>query len=378
MLQQTPVARVEPVWREWMARWPTPADLAADAPGEAVRAWGRLGYPRRALRLHAAAVAMAERHGGAVPATEAELLALPGVGAYTAAAVATFAFGERHDRRRHQRAPGPGPRRGRSRSMPRRRRRGPSVDRRGRPACPTDPADGRVWNVAVMELGALVCTARVAAVRGLSRRATCAPGSAPADRHTTGPARTGQAWDGTDRQVRGALLGGAARERRTGAARRRWRRCPTTRSSASAASTRSSPTGWSSRWPATGSGCPRPARRAEMSVPPSDQHGRTAASRPRTAASVDRATRPRDRAAEPPQRRRPSTGRRAAHALRVGATAPVGSSAAARWRAPGWPGAAARRARDGPGPTRTPPAPARAAWPGSSSCTSSTSWATPP
>src|SRR6476620_4629172 len=95
MLQQTPVARVLPVYEQWLTRWPSPAALAADAPGEAVRAWGRLGYPRRALRLHAAAGAMTEQHGGAVPSTEAELLTLPGVGTYTAAAVATFAFGER-------------------------------------------------------------------------------------------------------------------------------------------------------------------------------------------------------------------------------------------------------------------------------------------
>src|SRR5579862_477495 len=96
MLQQTPVARVLPVYEAWMARWPTPAALAADAPGEAVRAWGRLGYPRRALRLHAAAVAIVAEHDGAVPSSITELRALPGVGSYTAAAVASFAFGQRH------------------------------------------------------------------------------------------------------------------------------------------------------------------------------------------------------------------------------------------------------------------------------------------
>ena len=96
MLQQTPVARVLPVHDAWMARWPTPAALAAEPTGEAVRMWGRLGYPRRALRLHAAAVAIVERHGGEVPAAYDELLALPGVGDYTAAAVASFAFGRRH------------------------------------------------------------------------------------------------------------------------------------------------------------------------------------------------------------------------------------------------------------------------------------------
>src|SRR5690606_1314570 len=96
MLQQTPVARVLPAYHAWLDRWPTPAALAADPPGEAVRQWGRLGYPRRALRLHAAAVAIVERHQGEVPASYAELRALPGVGEYTAAAVAAFAFRQRH------------------------------------------------------------------------------------------------------------------------------------------------------------------------------------------------------------------------------------------------------------------------------------------
>ncbi|MDT7573256.1 MAG: A/G-specific adenine glycosylase, partial [Actinomycetota bacterium] len=96
MLQQTPVARVLPAYEAWLHRWPTPAALAADQPGEAVRMWGRLGYPRRALRLHAAAVAIVDRHGGGLPATEPELLALPGVGDYTARALAAFAFRQRH------------------------------------------------------------------------------------------------------------------------------------------------------------------------------------------------------------------------------------------------------------------------------------------
>ena len=84
MLQQTPVARVLPAYQAWLARWPTPSALAADEPGEAVRAWGRLGYPRRALRLHGAAVAIVEHHGGEVPADSAQLRTLPGVGEYTA------------------------------------------------------------------------------------------------------------------------------------------------------------------------------------------------------------------------------------------------------------------------------------------------------
>src|SRR6218665_1679833 len=95
MLQQTPVTRVIPRLEEWLARWPTPTDLAAVPPGDAVRAWDRLGYPRRALNLHAASVAIAERHGGVVPSEVDALLALPGVGPYTARAVAGFAYGGR-------------------------------------------------------------------------------------------------------------------------------------------------------------------------------------------------------------------------------------------------------------------------------------------
>src|SRR5437899_1510381 len=93
MLQQTPVPRVIPAYQAWLARWPVPAGLAADPPGEAVRMWGKLGYPRRALRLHECATAIVARHGGEVPSTVDELVDLPGVGGYTARAVASFAFG---------------------------------------------------------------------------------------------------------------------------------------------------------------------------------------------------------------------------------------------------------------------------------------------
>jgi A/G-specific adenine glycosylase len=96
MLQQTPVVRVIPRLEEWLQRWPDPAALAAVPSGEAVRAWKRLGYPRRALYLHSAAVAITERHGGVVPRDVGTLLALPGIGDYTARAVAVFAYGDRH------------------------------------------------------------------------------------------------------------------------------------------------------------------------------------------------------------------------------------------------------------------------------------------
>ena len=95
MLQQTPVGRVLPVYGRWLERWPRPADLAAEPPGAAIRAWDRLGYPRRALRLHAAAVAITTEYGGTVPSEVESLLRLPGIGEYTARAVAAFAFGTR-------------------------------------------------------------------------------------------------------------------------------------------------------------------------------------------------------------------------------------------------------------------------------------------
>ncbi|MDO9496378.1 MAG: A/G-specific adenine glycosylase, partial [Nocardioides sp.] len=157
MLQQTPVARVLPVHEQWVERWPTPADLAAEATGEAVRAWGRLGYPRRALRLHAAATAIVANHGGTVPDAYADLIALPGVGDYTAAAIASFAHGRRHVvldtnvRRVLARTVG-------GVELP-----GPSVTKAEREAAaallPADAPTAATWSVAVMELGALVCTA---------------------------------------------------------------------------------------------------------------------------------------------------------------------------------------------------------------------------
>ena len=203
MLQQTPVARVEPVWRAWLDRWPTPADLAAESPGEAVRAWGRLGYPRRALRLHAAAGAIVQRHGGAVPPDPVALRALPGVGAYTAAAVGAFAFGQRcavvdtNVRRVQARAvtgtalPAPALTAAESAL---------ALD-----LVPDDPAVAARWAVAVMELGALVCTARAPRCGACPVVDLCAWQRAGAPVHE-GPARRGQAWHGTDRQVRGRLL----------------------------------------------------------------------------------------------------------------------------------------------------------------------------
>ena len=203
MLQQTPVARVRPVHEEWLRRWPAPADLAAEAPGEAVRAWGRLGYPRRALRLHAAATAIVDRHGGTVPSSYDDLLALPGVGDYTAAAVATFAFGKRHVvldtnvRRVLARVLG-------GEELP-----APSVTRpereRAAAVLPDDEPTAATWSIALMELGALVCSARSPRCDVCPVSDSCAWRAAGYPAYD-GPARRGQPWDGTDRQCRGRLM----------------------------------------------------------------------------------------------------------------------------------------------------------------------------
>jgi A/G-specific adenine glycosylase len=204
MLQQTPVARVLPVHDAWMRRWPTPGDLAAEGTGEAVRAWGRLGYPRRALRLHAAAAAIVDRHGGEVPASYDDLRALPGVGDYTAAAIATFAHGRRHVvldtnvRRVLARAvtgvefPG----------------RAPTKAERALAAglLPEDEPTAATWSVALMELGALVCTAASPRCDRCPLAASCSWRAAGHPAYD-GPPRPAQAWAGTDRQCRGRLLG---------------------------------------------------------------------------------------------------------------------------------------------------------------------------
>jgi A/G-specific adenine glycosylase len=203
MLQQTPVARVLPVHEQWLERWPTPADLAAEPTGEAVRAWGRLGYPRRALRLHAAATAIVEQHGGAVPDAYADLIALPGVGDYTAAAIATFAHGRRHV------VLDTNVRRVLARAVAGVELPGPSLTKAERETAtallPADSPTAATWSVAVMELGALVCTAagpRCEACPVADLCAWRAAGSPPYD----GPPRRAQAWAGTDRQCRGRLL----------------------------------------------------------------------------------------------------------------------------------------------------------------------------
>lgn len=203
MLQQTPVARVEPIWLEWMARWPRPSDLAASSQGEVLRAWGKLGYPRRALRLHTAAKAIAEEHADLVPSDVDTLLALPGIGAYTARAVAAFAYGLRcpvvdtNVRRVVARAAhgagdaGP-PSTGRDMA---------DVER----LLPAEHDRAALLSAALMELGAVICTARTPRCVDCPISTDCAWQRAGRPEYA-GPAKPVQRFAGTDRQVRGLLL----------------------------------------------------------------------------------------------------------------------------------------------------------------------------
>lgn len=203
MLQQTPVVRVLPVHAAWLERWPTPSAFA-DAPvSEVLRAWGRLGYPRRALRLHAAAREIADHHDDQVPAEYDDLVALPGIGDYTAAAVAVFAHGRRHA------VLDTNVRRVLGRVLDGVEHPAASIRvaerRRALELLPADDADAATWSVAVMELGALVCTARSPGCEACPVAASCAWLAAGRPAHD-GPPRRGQAWDGTDRQCRGRVM----------------------------------------------------------------------------------------------------------------------------------------------------------------------------
>jgi A/G-specific adenine glycosylase len=199
MLQQTPVARVEPIWLAWVARWPTPSATAAASAADVLRAWGKLGYPRRAKRLHECATVIATEYHDVVPSDVETLLTLPGIGAYTARAVACFAYQQ------------PVPvvdtnvRRVVARVVHGRADAAPSSPRDLDDVAALLPSDAEAprFSAALMELGATVCTSR-------SPRCGLCPLSACAWRTRGYPAGTEarrvQKYAGTDRQVRGRLL----------------------------------------------------------------------------------------------------------------------------------------------------------------------------
>jgi A/G-specific adenine glycosylase len=203
MLQQTSAARVAPVFVAWLRRWPTPRDLAAEPAGEAIRAWGRLGYPRRALRLHQCAVVLTTSYDGVVPTDLGLLLQLPGVGAYTARAVAAFAYGQRHPvvdvnvRRLVARAHG---------GLP---DGGPATTTADlltvESLLPRQPARAARASIALMELGAVVCTARAPSCPDCPLQTACA-WHAAGQPLAGATRRRSQGYAGTDRQARGVLL----------------------------------------------------------------------------------------------------------------------------------------------------------------------------
>ncbi|MGO1660945.1 MAG: A/G-specific adenine glycosylase [Canibacter sp.] len=203
MLQQTQVERVWPRFIEWIERWPTPADLANSEPAEALRAWDRLGYPRRALWLHRAAVEITDRFGGVVPSDPAALEQLTGVGPYTARAVSTFAYGERHP------VVDTNTRRVLARALH-------GLAAAGSPSprdladqellLPLDQSAAAEFNAGIMELGAVVCTARTpsCAVCPVAKwcqwRGAGYPDNAPAKRPKQ------KKFAGSDREARGKIM----------------------------------------------------------------------------------------------------------------------------------------------------------------------------
>ena len=199
MLQQTPVNRVSPIWTQWLERWPTPNSLSDAKKSEVITAWGRLGYPRRALRLHESAGVISQKFNNEVPESIADLRSLPGVGEYTAAAIAAFAFDQPtlvldiNIRRLFSRVidgvehPTSAP------SQLERRLRSELI-----------PDDGAKWAAATMELGALVCTSRNPACEICPLKRQCAWRKAGYPKSTT--VRKSQSWIGTDRQCRGTIV----------------------------------------------------------------------------------------------------------------------------------------------------------------------------
>lgn len=202
MLQQTPVTRVIPHLTAWLERWPTPTAMSRATPAEVVQQWANLGYPRRALWLHRAAIEITTRHDGEVPRDVDALLALSGIGDYTARAVAAFAFGERHP------VVDTNTRRVIARALEGRSQPGPAARRdlvTMSTLLPNGDAESAVFNAAMMELGATVCTSRAPKCERCPIAAQCAWVSS--GRPDTGDERRRQAkYEGSDRQARGAVL----------------------------------------------------------------------------------------------------------------------------------------------------------------------------
>ncbi len=176
MLQQTQVKRVLEYYPRFLARYPTAEELAEASAGAVREAWDGLGYYRRAENLHKAAREVAERHGGRFPETPAELVRLPGIGRYTAGAVASFAFGadaailDTNAARVLSRVFGAG----------RRKRRTARLWALAAATLP--PGRAYPFNQGIMDLGATICTARRPVCPRCPVRRACRTGGTSAAR----------------------------------------------------------------------------------------------------------------------------------------------------------------------------------------------------
>ena len=200
MLQQTPVNRVLPVYEAWMKRWPTAASLAKATPAEVITAWGRLGYPRRALRLHECAKEITQNFKGKIPENEAELRALPGIGEYTAAAITAFAFEKRslvldiNIRRLFARL---------FDGVETPRQAATKVEKT-RYEVLIPKKDPHLWAAATMELGAVICTSQSPKCGICPVAHVCTWRSL--DYPKSDVVKRRQSWHGTDRQCRGTIV----------------------------------------------------------------------------------------------------------------------------------------------------------------------------
>ncbi len=195
MLQQTQVTRVIPVWRAFLAQFPTPVACAAAPQAAVVTAWQGMGYNRRAVNLHRCAIAITRDHSGDVPRDLARLHALPGVGAYTARAVMVFAFEEPvgvvdvNAARLHARLAG--------RVLPARELQ--AIADGATPA-----SQPWAWNQAVLDLGATVCTKKDPACSRCPLTSVCGWQSIGPD--PAGGGTRQSRFEGSDRQGRGRLV----------------------------------------------------------------------------------------------------------------------------------------------------------------------------
>ena len=200
MLQQTPVNRVLPIYEEWMKRWPTASSLSKATPAQVITAWGRLGYPRRALRLHECAKEITTNLGGKIPENEAELRALPGIGEYTAAAIAAFAFEKRslvldiNIRRLYARLFDGVETPTQAATKVEKSRYEELIPKR----------EPHVWAAASMELGAVICTSQAPKCGICPVAHVCAWRSL--DYPKSDVVKRRQTWHGTDRQCRGTIV----------------------------------------------------------------------------------------------------------------------------------------------------------------------------